>query len=119
MTLGHSDYFNGALERLRESSLLLKSGHVSGSIYLGGRAVESILRALIWKYDESFSRGKRILDTGHDLRQMIKLVETLGILQNYALREGLINEVINVSRLWSNNMRFMPASKIQTFWYNL
>jgi hypothetical protein len=44
---GQKHYREGALERLDEASLLLRAQQFAGAIYLAGRAVEGMLRALI------------------------------------------------------------------------
>jgi hypothetical protein len=46
--IGESEYRAGARERLEEAYILLRQERLSGSIYLAGRAVECILRAVIW-----------------------------------------------------------------------
>ena len=48
-TIGESDYRKCARERLDDAFLLLRQGRLGGSIYIAGRAVEGILRAVIWK----------------------------------------------------------------------
>ncbi len=116
VNLGATDYRNSANERLREAGILLQREYFAGAVYLAGRAVEAILRALLWKHDVGLRTGKRSLDTGHDLREMLSLVEELGI-----LRQGdvvLLNVVQRIGRLWSNNMRFMPTSKLRTLWWD-
>lgn len=71
MKFGGTDYRDGALERLRESEMLLVAQKLAGSIYLAGRAVECMLRALIWRRDVDVQRGRKSLDTGHDLVQLL------------------------------------------------
>ena len=51
MILGGADYRDGALERLQESEMLLVAQSFAGSVYLAGRSVEGMLRALIWRRD--------------------------------------------------------------------
>jgi HEPN domain-containing protein len=66
MATGGFDYRNGALDRLEEASILLRNGRFEGSVYLAGRAVEGMLRAVIWEHDREYALGKKTLDTGHD-----------------------------------------------------
>ena len=63
-TMGAKDYLNGANERLMEAFVLLRREHFAGSIYLAGRAVEGMLRALIWTGDREIATGKKSLETG-------------------------------------------------------
>jgi hypothetical protein len=118
-SIGSADYRLGAKERLEEAFTLLRKEQLAGSIYLAGRAVEGMLRAVIWKGDPEYATGKKYLNTGHDLRDMLILVKNLGILRNNSLRESLAADVQKVGRLWSNNMRFLPTGKIRTMWYDL
>ena len=114
-TIGETDYRNGARERLEEAFVLLKQEHLAGSIYLAGRAVEGMLRAMIWKSDVGFRTGKS-LETGHDLRALLTLVQDLGVLRFHNVREQLAADIMKVGRLWSNNMRFWPTTKVDRDW---
>lgn len=49
--VGGADYRGGALNRLEEAGVLLRQDLFGGSIYLAGRAVEGMLRAIIWFSD--------------------------------------------------------------------
>src|SRR5437868_5561990 len=79
-SFGGAEYREGARQRLLEAFQLLRSEHFAGSIYLGGRAVEGMLRAVIWKADEEIRQGKKSLESGHDLRELLTLVRSLGLL---------------------------------------
>jgi hypothetical protein len=118
-TIGETDYRNGARERLNESFILLRKELWGGSVYLAGRAVEGMLRAVIWKGDREYIAGKKSLETGHNLRDMLKLVRNLGVLKDDDLHGSITSDVQKVGRLWWNNMRFLPTTKIQTLWYDL
>jgi hypothetical protein len=56
--LGGSDYRSGAHDRIEESRLLMLGNRFGGSVYLAGRAVESILRATIWAPIRIMQRGE-------------------------------------------------------------
>lgn len=117
--LGADDYRRGARERLQEASVLRRAEFWAGSIYLAGRAVEGILRAMIWKGDPEFAAGKKTekktLGTGHDLRDMLRLARRLGVLREDA--KGMFSaNVQHVARLWRNNMRFWPTAKVTREW---
>jgi hypothetical protein len=117
--LGEFDYRQSGLERLREAWLLLHNDFVAGGVYLGGRAVEAMLRALIWKHDADIRRGKKTLDTGHNLRELLIRVSDLGVLRDYEHREELGFEVQFVGRLWFNNMRFFSTEKLKRYWWDI
>ncbi len=115
--IGEADYRNGARERLDEAFVLLRQEHFAGSVYLAGRAVEGMLRALIWKNDRDYATGRKSLDTGHDLRLLLTRVQDLGVLGESRPLESLAASVQKVARLWSNNMRFLSTSRVQSEWF--
>ena len=93
MGIGEADYRNGAHERLEEAFALLRQQRFGGSIYLAGRAVEAMLRAVIWKNDPGYATGRKALETGHDLRDLLKLVRNLGVLRAHELRDAIADGV--------------------------
>jgi len=117
--IGETDYRNGARERLQEAFILLKYDRMAGGIYLAGRAVEGMLRAIIWKTDKEYAAGKKSLETGHDIREMLKLVQNFGVVRENRMHESIATDVQKVGRLWWNNMRYLPTRKIQSFWYDV
>jgi hypothetical protein len=119
MVLGFEDYRQGGLERLAEAGLLLRQDALAGSVYLGGRAVESMLRAVIWKTDMEIQLGRKSLDTGHDLRDLLTLVQNLGVLRRDEHREELAANIQKIARLWFNNMRFVATAKLRSHWSQL
>ena len=60
-TIGAAEYGDGARERLEEAFLLLRRKRWAGSIHLAGRAVEGMLRAVIWKSDPEYVTGNKRL----------------------------------------------------------
>ena|ERR1700733_4861308 len=117
--IGGEDYRGGAYDRLTDAYALLRGERFGGAIYLAGRAVEGMLRAVIWHSDPQYKTGKKILETGHDLRQMLQLVRDVQVLRGSELRETIAGKVQTVARLWNNNMRYLSNSKIESIWYNL
>ena len=118
-TPGEGDYRRGAFERLQEAYILLNRGLFCGSVYLGGRAVEGMLRALIWRNDPDVRAGRTSLDTGHDLRRLLDRVSNLGVLGDYERRDQFAGEVQNIGRLWFNNLRFLPTEKLRQHWWKI
>ena len=119
MPVGGTDYRNGAKERLAEAGLLLNQERFSGSVYLAGRAVEGMLRSLIWNSDGEYATGRKSLNTGHNLRELLSLACNLGALTHSADREKLQTDVQKIGRLWWNNLRFLPSEKLRDQWYNM
>lgn len=116
--LGEKTYREAAIERLGEAVLLLRAGRFAGGVYLAGRAVESMLRGMLWRYDPEIRAGKKTLATGHDLRDLLTAVRNLGVIQRGKEDELLVG-VERVGRLWFNNMRFVSNRFLETRWHKL
>lgn len=96
---GESDYRLGAWDRLAESYLLLRAGRYAGSVYLGGRAVEGMLRAVVWRHDHAIQSGRKTLMVGHNLYDLLKEVSRLGLLGGGESDAMFRTEVQRISRL--------------------
>src|SRR3954447_24118802 len=103
---GGGEYRAGALGRLGDAHRLLRAERFAASAYLPGRAVEGMPRALIWETDKDIRQGKKSLETGHDLRELLALVRHLGLLRPGDRDVEFEVTVQRVGRLWFNNMRF-------------
>ena len=113
-------YRKGALERLDDAWILLRAGQFSGSVSDAGRAVEAMLRAVIWKRDADVRAGKKSLETGHDLRELLIHVRNLGLIASSKPEDnGIEEQVQRIGRLWFNNMRFASSKFLETRWYVL
>jgi len=117
--LGGADYRNGAAERLEDARVLLDEGRFAGGIYMAGRAVEAILRAVIWTRDPEIRQGRKSLETGHDLRDLLALVANLGLLTARRSDDEFKDRVARVSQRWFNNMRFASSRVVETRWVRL
>ncbi len=96
--LGTDDYREGALTRLEDARTLYEKRRWAGAIYLAGRAVEGILRSLLWLRSAEQT-------IGHDLRDLLKRTRSLGLLSD---DEGSFQDDINeVAVVWYNNLRFV------------
>ena len=62
-TLDGQAYRKGALERLDDAGHLLRQERLGDAIYLSGRAVEGMLRAVIWHHDQDVREGRKSLET--------------------------------------------------------
>src|SRR5689334_21092719 len=98
LEFGRETYRLGARERLMDARYLRDAGQWAGSVYLAGRAVEGMSRALIWAPAVS-------LETGHVLKDLAIKSRALGLLRS-GKDEALIGAVSDVARLWHNNLRF-------------
>jgi hypothetical protein len=78
-----------------------------------------MLRAVIWMSDADFRQGKKSLDTGHDLRQLLTAVRDLGLLRSHDEDANLQASVQKVGRLWYNNLRFASARHVESWWRGL
>jgi hypothetical protein len=116
-SFGFKNYRDGALERIGEAALLLRAEQFAGAIYLAGRGVEGMLRAMIWKGDPEVQKGRKALETGHDLRELLIVVRNLGLISG---RAGDLDDAVQrIGRLWYNNMRFAPAKHVESRWVKL
>lgn len=100
--LGSDDYREGALARLEDARRLRDQERWVGAIYMAGRAVETLLRSLLWL-------NRREQEVSHDLRRLLRRAQSLGLLGEDETRLRVhINEV---AILWQNNLRFMGDNR--------
>src|SRR5437762_10113065 len=117
-TLDGEDYRKGALERLGNAWHLLESERFGDAIYLAGRAVEGMLRAVIWYRDKDVREGRKSLDTGHQLSELLQSVAKLGLLRADGDRDEELRESVQkIARRWFNNMRFASSRFVHTLWW--
>lgn len=107
MAIRSNDYRRAALARLSDARCLYQGDHWSGAVYLAGRAVEAILRALILKKSDR-------IDSGHDLKHHLKSARRLGMLTDDEARGGgRINDHMNeLAIIWQNNRRYADDDKL-------
>ncbi len=114
--LGQAEYRAGALERIEDAQVLLERGQFAGSIYMAGRGVEGMLRALIWRADPDIRSRRKPLESGHDLRALLLVVRNRGLLRAGAPDELLTGQIQDVAQLWFNNMRFVSERYVERAW---
>lgn len=107
MAIGPEDYRRAAIARLGDARCRNDAGQWSGAVYMAGRAVEAILRALILK------RSDR-LESGHDLKHHLKSARRLGMMTDEEAREGTgINDHLNeLASVWHNDRRYHDDQKL-------
>jgi len=114
-------YYKVALERMKQAHTLYRDGAAfSLTMYCGGLAVESLLRAFRWTEDTSFE-GR------HDLLDLLKAIRLLRVDDEYMRRKGASEDAINRSAatlrgalgdvvvLWHNNLRFASEASLKAF----
>lgn len=112
LDFGSDMYRAGAFERLEDSRILMEKERLAGSIYMAGRAVEGMLRGLIWLKTHQ-------LETGHDLKKMAEMIGRLGLLQNDKRDDDFVVSISSVAQLWHNNLRYAGEKQIWRFWLEL
>ena len=78
-----------------------------------------MLRAVVWRREPEIQQGRKSLDTGHDLRDLLALVENLGLLTAGGGDEELKGRVFRVSQRWFNNMRFVSSRIFEGRWVKI
>lgn len=112
-------YYRVSLERMKQASNLFRNGgSYSLTMYCGGLAVESLLRAFRWTEDTRFE-GR------HDLSDLLKASRLLRIDDEFMRRRGVSEEAIQQSGialraamsevivLWHNNLRFASEAALK------
>lgn len=99
MALTTEDYREGALARLEDARSLCAQKRWTGAIYLAGRAVEGLLRSLLW----SRTREQEI---GHDLRQLVTKARSLSVV-NAQDETRILDSLNEIAVIWHNDLRFV------------
>ena len=100
--LGTDDYREGAFARLGEAQTLLDDAKWVGAMYLAGRAVECMLRSLLWMKE-------RKNEAGHDLRLMLRRARSIGMIDDGDV--DLENDINEAAIVWHNNLRFIGEKR--------
>jgi hypothetical protein len=116
--LDGEDYRKGALERLDDAGHLLRQERFGNAIYLAGRAVEGMLRAVVWLNDLDVREGRKSLDTGHQLPELLQSIADLGLLRADGDRDQALRESVqDIAQRWFNNLRFASTRFVHTLWW--
>lgn len=113
------NYVSAGLERLAEARILIAAQYFAGGAYLAGRAVECLLRSLIYKHDAEIRIGRKPLETGHNLTELLRAAARAGALNALQNRRELTAAVQFVNSLWLNNMRFESNGELAARWRRL
>lgn len=93
-----SDYYAGALRSLEDARTLYDHNRWVGCVYLAGRSVQALFRALL-------RLKSRHLVAGHDLRELHKQLQIGGVFM--PAEESLEHRLNEVVVVWHNNLRFV------------
>jgi HEPN domain-containing protein len=115
------EYFRAAIERMDQARTLYKRGDsYAYAMYSSGLAVECLLRAFRWEKEPSFE-GR------HDLYDLLKASNFLGVYQSHMRRQGMSEERIEeysetlraalnvVIAVWHNSLRFASETSARAF----
>ena len=115
------DYYNAAIERMREAQELYRNGRsYSLTMYCSGLAVECLLRAFRWRVEQTFE-GR------HDLVELFQASRLQRIDDDYLRRKSLSEESLRVEGrklrtalndvvlLWHNNLRYASEARLKKF----
>ncbi len=105
---GTDDYREGALLRMADAQSLREREAWVGAIYLAGRAVESILRGLLW------CQGRE-QEIGHDLRDLLKRVRSLPMLihRDRTELDRLEDAILDLATIWRNDLRYTGPRRFE------
>jgi len=74
-----------------------------------------MLRAVICKRDADVRAGRKSLETGHQLRDLLIHVRDLRLLSSSDPQKDRIHERVQfIAQLWFNNMRFASSKFVET-----
>jgi hypothetical protein len=111
-------YFRAAVQRMEQARYLYQEGRSFAlSIYVGGVAVECMLRAFKLLRDPSFDERHNLLllfSASGMLRVDYETLRTKGLTdaQIASHLEGLRKAVSDVSALWANNYRYASEERL-------
>ncbi|HEY3244564.1 MAG TPA: hypothetical protein VGM03_14560, partial [Phycisphaerae bacterium] len=106
LQFGAETYRAGAFERIEESRLLLDRARFALGVYVGGLAVEGMLRSLCWT-------RRQQLDERHDLRAIVVRVRDLGLLRSAGRDDRLVGDVAWIATWWSNTLRYAGLAQLK------
>lgn len=98
MSIGADDYREASLIRLNEAILLYEREQWVGCVYLAGRAVQCVLRSMLWSPSGD-------MHTGHNLPQTLDAIRRTGLIRAKEL-DRFVDEVADLSIVWRNDLRF-------------
>lgn len=114
------EYYASSCERIKQANYLYDEGKSFVlAVYCAGVAIECLLRAFRWQYDQTFE-GR------HDLMQLVKSAKILRIKEDLMRKKNIPDEEIcsqvaefrnnmnTIATIWKNNLRYASEAKFKT-----
>jgi len=105
MRIEASDYFVVAQERLSDAKLLYEEEHHSFALYAAGVAVESVLRAYIFRLDPK-------LEAAHNLKLLLKASQLRSV-TTAAESLQIDAAILDLFERWRNDLRYTSNSRLR------
>lgn len=105
MRIEADDYFDAARERLSEANILYEMARYSLALYVAGVAVESLLRAYIFRLEPK-------LVTAHDLELLLE-ASNLHRLAAPAERQQIFTAIVKLYQRWKNDLRYSSNNRLR------
>jgi HEPN domain-containing protein len=105
MRIEADDYVYVAQERLTDANLLYERERYSFALYAAGVAVESVLRAHIFRRESK-------LETAHNLELLLN-ASNLRFLITRAERQQIFTAIDELYRRWRNDLRYTSKGRLQ------
>jgi len=105
MRIEAADYFAAAKERLSEANLLFEKERYALALYIAGVAVESLLRAYIFRLEpklEAAHNLELLLETSN-LRSLVTAVES----------QQLFAAIADLYGRWRNDLRYTSNTRLR------
>jgi HEPN domain-containing protein len=99
------DYFVSAQERLNDANLLYEKARYSFALYTAGVAVESLLRAYIFRINTK-------LEAAHNLELLLD-VSNLQSLVTPAESQQVFTAIDELYRRWRNDLRYTSNDRLR------
>jgi len=105
MRIDAVDYFDAARERLTQANLLYDKAHYSIALYVGGVAVESLLRAYVVRLDPK-------LEAAHNLPMLLK-ASNLRAFTTPIEYQQTGAAIVDLFKRWKNDLRYISNSRLR------
>jgi len=105
MRIDAVDYFDAAKERLNEANLLYENERYSLALYVAGVAVESLLRAYIFRLEPK-------LEAAHDLELLLD-ASNLRKITTPSESQQVYTAIVKLYQRWKNDLRYTSNDRLR------
>jgi HEPN domain-containing protein len=105
MRIEATDYVEAANERLAEANLLHEKAHYALAMYVAGVAVESLLRAYIFRLEPK-------LEAAHNLR-MLFTASRIHALTTQVEHDQIGSAISDLFKRWRNDLRYTSNDRLR------